>query len=151
MASPPPLPAAGFLRSVTLFRSLPDETLEALAAATVERTYAGGETIIRCGDPGDGLYIVIAGLVQVIAGTDANHDAPVVAVFGPGEAFGELSLLDGKPRSASVLAAWSTRVLFLPRDAFLAHLDRHPETTRALLLVLAARLRETDRRLSQSA
>lgn len=143
----PPTSIVDTLRSVVLFKTLPRETLEALAAATIERSYAAGTTIIRRGEPGDGLYIVVAGLVQVVG--EDEVDGPVLAVLGPGEAFGELSLLDGKPRSASVIAAWSARCFFLSREAFLAHLEQHPDTARALLLVLAARLREMDRRLTQ--
>jgi CRP/FNR family cyclic AMP-dependent transcriptional regulator len=148
MAAAPPASRVDILQSVVLFHALPRETLEALAAATVERAYAGGAMVIRRGEPGDGLYIVVAGLVQVV-GDEDDIDASVLAVLGPGEAFGELALLDGKPRSASVIAAWPARCLFLARDAFLAHLDQHPEAARALLRVLAGRLREMDRRLTQ--
>lgn len=150
MAGPAaPSSPVDFLSTVGLFKALPRAALDDLAKATVERQYAAGTTIIRRGEPGDGLYIVLAGLVQVCGADDGAADEPVLAVFGPGEAFGELSLLDGKMRSASVVASWNARCLFLPRDAFQAHLDQHPDTARALLRVLATRLREMDRRLAQ--
>lgn len=150
MAGPAaPSSPVDFLSTVSLFKTLPREVLEDLASTTIECPYAAGATIIRRGEPGDGLFMVLAGLVQVCATEDATGDERVVAVFGPGEAFGELSLLDGKPRSASVVASWNARCLFLPRDAFQTHLDQHPDTARALLRVLAARLREMDRRMAQ--
>lgn len=147
----PPHSPVEFLSTVPMFKTLQRDVLEALAGATVEHQYSAGATIIRRGDPGDGLYIVVAGLVQVCDVTADGSNGPVVAVFGPGEAFGELSLLDGKPRSASVMAAWDARCLFLPREPFQTHLDEHPRTALSLLQVLAGRMREMDRRLAQYA
>lgn len=142
-----------FLAKVTLFKDLDAAQLAELAADTEERNFGAGSEVIRQGDPGDGLYIVVSGLVQVTGklekGQAREEGEAVLSVLGPGEAFGELSLLDGKPRSATVVASWSTKCLFLSREDFLKRMRRHPQIAFALLPVLCERIREADQRIAQ--
>lgn len=142
-----------FLGKVILFKELDAAQLAELAADTEERSFGAGSEIIRQGDPGDGLYIVVSGLVQVTGkleeGQAREEGEAVLSVLGPGEAFGELSLLDGKPRSATVVASWSTKCLFLSREHFRKRMRQHPQIGFALLPVLCERIREADQRIAQ--
>jgi len=94
------------------------------------------EIVVREGDAGDALYIVIDGVLAVERGEI------VVAQLGPGEAFGELAILDGEPRQATVRAQKPTRLLRLPRDTFDKALAEHPEIGLGLVLGLVKWLRQ---------
>ncbi|MBI3966773.1 MAG: cyclic nucleotide-binding domain-containing protein [Chloroflexi bacterium] len=139
-----------FLTTVPLFKYLDEEQLEEIKELVREETFSAGAEIIRQGEASDGLYVIVSGLVQVTGRLDSHgDDEAVLTVLGPGEAFGELALLDGKPRSATVVASWATRCLHIHRSEFVAQLKRHPEIALGLLTVMAERLREADRRIAQ--
>ncbi len=93
-----PLTRLQLLRPVSIFRGLDKATLFEVARKAVEVSYPAGTTVVRQGDPGDTLCIVTAGTVEVL-----RNEAPVRRL-GPGDYFGEISLIDGEPRSASVVA-----------------------------------------------
>lgn len=124
------------LASVPLFASLAPELMEPILAAGVERLYAVGETIVREGDPGRELYVILQGSVRVERGGRA------LKTFGRGEFFGEVAALDGRVRSASVVAETDVRCLELPRDALRGALAGEPRAAWAMLERLASRLRE---------
>ena len=98
-----------------LFSLLPPAEQERLGAAAQERCYGAGQDVFREGDPGDGLYLVKAGLVQIIApvGQEERH---VICRLGPGEMFGEMAILDNQPRSATACAEVDTARCFIPRE-----------------------------------
>ncbi|HNT78622.1 MAG TPA: ATP-binding protein [Anaerolineae bacterium] len=113
-----------------------------LAELVIEQTFASGDFICREGERGDALYLIWAGRVVVVKGDPA---APtVLAHCGPGEVVGEMALLEGKPRSASVIALEATRLLRISWGSFRTLLDRYPELGTSLLASLSARLRESD-------
>jgi len=119
-----------------LFAGLDGDGMAAVAQAAVEVEFAAGRTIARQGEIGTGLFIVAEGAVRVV------RDGEVIARLGPGEFFGELSVLDGGPRSASVIADAPTICLALATWDAERVLREQPGVALAVLRVLAARLRE---------
>ncbi|HEX5348333.1 MAG TPA: Crp/Fnr family transcriptional regulator [Pseudonocardiaceae bacterium] len=118
-------PLVEVLAEIPLFQVLSEEGISAAARAGLSRIYAPGQIICYQGDPGDHLYAVIEGLVKIVF-TSARGDEMVLNILGPQEIFGELALLDGSPRSASVVALKSTSVFMLPRRQLLELMSVNP-------------------------
>jgi len=132
------------LETCPLFSQLRPEELERLRAAAQEKTFAGDQEIFKEGDRGDGVYVVKSGQVQIsgLVGKDVRH---VFSTVKPNEIFGEMAVLEGKPRSASAAALGSTSVYFIPRDEMLKLLAASPSLALSLLQEISARLREFNR------
>jgi CRP-like cAMP-binding protein len=128
------------LRHVALFRDLPEEELEALAHQVVRRDFARNELIFSQGDRGDGLYVVSQGHIS-ISRQSPHGDEVIIAVYEPGEYFGELALFDEEPRSATATAIDDCSALFLSRPAFRSFLEAHPWAVLACLEVVVYQLR----------
>jgi HEAT repeat protein len=120
-----------FLRKVPLFEALPPQELEPIAAVAQEEDFSEGELLAVRGEPGDTLYVIIDGQVQVV-GADERE----LAVRGPGDFIGEMAVISSKPRAASLLATSDVRVLELHKPAFEAILRERPETALAVMRVL---------------
>ncbi len=135
-----------FLRQVPLFKKLDEAQLAALAALVVQRRFAKGELIILAEAEGDALFVIEQGQVKVGLIHEDGREV-ILSFLGPGEVFGELSLLDGKPRSATVTATAPTSLLMLRRPDFLGLLAGMPQIAVSLLGELAERLRRTDQQL----
>ncbi len=117
----------------------PEELDRLLAPARVERLDKG-RVLFRKGDPGDRLYVVLAGRISI--GTTAGDGKEVVLnVLGRGEVFGEIALLDGKPRTADATAMAESHLLVLDRSDFMPFLESHPEVAARLIAVLCERVR----------
>jgi thiosulfate dehydrogenase [quinone] large subunit len=112
------------LRGVPLLRDLPDEDLAAFASQTELRHFDDGVALMRQGEPADALYIVQAGRTDVVV-TTRDGGEQLLDHIGPGEPAGELGLLTGAPRTATVRAVGSVAALVLPREAFLAAMEGH--------------------------
>jgi hypothetical protein len=125
-------PALGALRSCRFFDRLAGRHAADLAAAARRRQLAAGEALVTAGEPGDAMFVVLAGTLR-LAGDDAGP--PMTA----GSVVGELALVDDAPRAATVVADGATEVLVVERPAFRAALDRWPELGLALLRTLASR------------
>jgi CRP/FNR family transcriptional regulator, cyclic AMP receptor protein len=125
-----------------LFRGLDETGLAAVAAASIEVEFPAERVIARQGEIGTGFFVIAAGSVRVV------RDATVIARLGPGEFFGELSVLDGGPRIAQVVADAPTRCLALASWDFERVLHDEPGVALSVLRVVAGRLREvsTDHR-----
>jgi CRP-like cAMP-binding protein len=119
-----------------LFHGLDAAGLAAVAAAAIEVEFPAERVIARQGEIGTGFFVVVDGAVRVI------RDGAVVARLGPGEFFGELSLLDGGPRVAQVVADGPTRCLALASWDFERVLREEPGVALSVLRVVAGRLRE---------
>ncbi len=128
------------LRSIPLFQVLGDEAILSTVQAGLTRRYATGQIICYQGDPGDRLYVVIDGLAKVVF-TSERGDEMVLNTQGTGEISGELALLDGAPRSASIIAVEPTSVFMLPRARLLDLMRRHPALTDEFLRMLGQRVR----------
>ncbi len=130
------------LRAAPLFAQLPDEDLSRLAAMAQSMTLAPGDLLIREGDPGDALYVVVAGELDVTK-RSGGVEIPLNRV-GPGTIQGEMSAIEGRPRSASVRAVTGVEVLRIPREALLGVFTAAPESAFAILRVVLNRLRSTE-------
>ena len=126
-----------------LFSVFPEELSARLFAHAKPAKLAADQVLFVAGDPGDGCYRVEQGLLKVsmIAPTGAER---ILAIVGPGAIVGELSTIDGLPRSASVSAVRDSQLSFISRAAFAAFAEENPEVYKHLVTLLAARLRDTD-------
>src|SRR5438093_7531159 len=134
--------ASETLRSAPLFAQLPADDLARLAEMAEPMTLAPGDLLIREGDPGDAMYVIVAGQLDVSklsGGVEVQ-----LAREGPGSIQGEMSAIEGRPRSASVRAITQVEVLRIPRDALLAVFAITPEAAFSVLQVVLNRLRSTE-------
>ena len=129
-----------FSRSPLLGRIAPDE-LRSLARAAIKRSFAAGQILFLRGEPGDGVLAIISGRVRVFVEGNNGGDV-VVGTRASGDVLGEMSLLDGMPRSASARAIDDVTALFVSKERWDAWLDDHPGAARAMLEMLAGRVRE---------
>jgi CRP/FNR family cyclic AMP-dependent transcriptional regulator len=131
------------LRASPLFAGLDDAAWAALAPRLRDRTLPRGEALFAEGDPGDALHVVVDGKVKICR-TAPDGRENVVAVLGPGDLLGELSLFDAQPRAASAVAVADTTLATLPDRDFRSWLAEHPAAALVLLEALAVRLRQTN-------
>jgi CRP/FNR family cyclic AMP-dependent transcriptional regulator len=125
-----------------LFAGLPVDALEAFALAMKRRHVARAEAIFLRTDEGSALFAILSGQVRiVIGGTDGREH--VLRMLGPGEMFGEIALLDGRPRSADAIAVTRCRLLLLERRSLLALIASRPALAIGLIGILCERLRDT--------
>lgn len=137
---------AELIARVPLFHQLPGEDLERLAAATRRASFERGEIIVEIGDPGRSLFLVVEGTVQVLY--PARSSDFELARLGPGEFFGEMALLNDKPRSATVRSVEAVEVLVLDKDDFRSIISDSPEVALHLLEALSVRIRNADEQIS---
>jgi CRP/FNR family transcriptional regulator, cyclic AMP receptor protein len=135
-------PNIEFLRKVTLFQDLDDHILKEIAQAAVEQRWEAGHEILRQGDTGVGLFIIRSGKVEIIQEHGGTPEK--MAELGSGSVFGEMSLLDEFPRSATVRAVEPTTCLGITRWHFKGILESHPEIALKLLPVLTKRIRSAE-------
>lgn len=131
------------MRSAPLFRELDDEAAAALRSTMSEVHLERGEVLFHEGDEGDRVYVVISGKIK-LGRTAPDGRENLLALLGPGQMFGELSLFDPGPRSATVTAVTETTLLGLGHTDLLPWLTGRPEVARGLLLQLASRLRRSN-------
>jgi CRP/FNR family cyclic AMP-dependent transcriptional regulator len=129
-----------FLKSIDLFRALPGEELAQIADIAEEMPVSAGDLVFAEGELGDALYIVVEGRVRVHQGDRG------LAEFGERECFGEMSVLDSEPRSASVSALLESLLLKIGREEFRDILSERPEIAVGIMKVLSRRLRESNQR-----
>lgn len=126
------------------FLSEPPETL--LSEFFKEATACNlreGEALFRAGDAGDGCYRIQTGLVKIVVASQQGEER-IISLLGPGAIVGELSMIDGGPRSTSVVAVADCSLSFVSRAKFQKYSEAHPELTSYLVRTLARRLRETN-------
>lgn len=131
------------LAACPLFRGVGAEQLAALAESATEVEFPPRHVIARQGEIGTGFFVIVDGRVNVV------RDAQTLATLGPGEFFGELSVLDGQPRIAQVVATEPTRCLALASWDFERILLEQPALSLAILRGLAARLRSATEQHTQ--
>src|SRR5215470_6633366 len=130
------------LRSHPLFRDLPPGVIEHLGSYMKTRRVARGTSIFAKGDPGTGLMGVLAGAVKVSVASADGKDI-VLNVFREGDIFGEIALLDGRPRTADATAMSDCELIVIERRDFISFLNGNPDVTLKLIEILCARLRRT--------
>ncbi|HWL31016.1 MAG TPA: Crp/Fnr family transcriptional regulator [Xanthobacteraceae bacterium] len=126
-----------------LFSVFPEHLAARLFGSAKPVRLAADETLFLAGDPGDGCYRVESGLLKVSMIAPSGSER-ILAIIGPGAIVGELSTIDGLPRSASVAAVRESELSFISRAAFAAFADQNLEVYKHLVTLLASRLRDTD-------
>jgi CRP/FNR family cyclic AMP-dependent transcriptional regulator len=128
--------------------ALTPEEVGWLQRAGVRRRFAGGTALFQEHQASDRVMLLMAGRVKIASVSEDGRES-VLAFRGPGEVLGELSAIDGQPRSASVLAVEPVEAIVIPAPEFRAFLERTPRATLWLLTRVIARLREADRKRAE--
>ncbi len=126
------------LRSLRLFHACNTKELEQIARLTDEVTVQAGRRIVTEGDTGAEAFVIVDGIAAVVLGEDRISD------LGPGQHFGELALLDGGTRTASVDAVTDMTLLVLSRPAFMGLLDEQPGIARRVMATMATIIRDLE-------
>jgi len=133
------------LQRVPLLSALDSDERLLFARLVQTRSYASRQTVVWEGEGGGTLFIVLSGYLKATT-SGADGSELLLSIMGPGEVFGELSLLDGEPRSASVSTLESAELAFIERDPFMQMVEASPKLAIRLLGVLAQRLRNLSKR-----
>ena len=128
--------AVEILRSVPLFEGMTDRSVETVAGLAREASYPAGAVLTREGDPGDAFIVLTDGAADVTQGDR------LLRTLGPGDFFGEISLIDGRPRTATVTATAPIEALVIDRDGFERLMDDFPTLRLDLVSALTQRLRQ---------
>jgi len=129
----------------SLFAGLAAPELDALTKLLRQSDIKTRAVVCHQGDPGNSLYVVLSGLLKVVTSSEDGHEV-VLSMLGPGMTFGEIALLDGRPRSASVIACQASTIATIDRHGFNQFLANYPETRDKLIVALCGRIRTlTDR------
>jgi len=134
------------LKHVPLFANMSEKNLKRIAKACKVRKFDDGDAIVRQGDDGVGLFIITKGRVKVVKKTADGRELEI-ATHGPGEFFGEFSVIDGAQRTASVIAIEPSECIVVVSWDFRAIMENHPRIALQILPVLTARFRETNAQL----
>ena len=132
-----------FLRNVPIFAELEEKDLLRVVKLGTSQKYKKGNIVVLEQESGAALFVIITGKVKVVR-MDEDGREVILSMFGPGEFFGEMSLLDGLARSASVVATMKSELFMIHRRDFLELLNEFPSVTISLLAELAMRLRKAD-------
>jgi len=132
-----------FLRNVPIFNELSDQELEKIAALGVRKKYKKGSIILLEEETGAALFVIITGKVKIVRMDDDGREV-ILSILGESDFFGEMAILDGLTRSASVVATSKSELFMIHRRDFLRLLNDYPMVAIALLRELTGRLRKAD-------
>lgn len=142
--------ARSLLERGVLFRALDERERHDLASHAQPRTFAANEPIFHVGEPGHSMMGVVVGTVRISLPAPKGREV-ILADLPPGELFGEIALLDGKPRSANAIALTRCELLVLERRDVLPFLEHSPTACVNLMQLLCARIRRSDERMAEIA
>ncbi len=134
---------SGALQRMPLLSVLPPETTALLERRATRRAFRRGQIVFRKGDPGSSMFLIVEGQVKMILPSEGGEEV-LLGVLDAGDFFGDLSIIDGQPRSATIVATEPTETVVIRRDEFLGAIDANPRVAFDLLRILARRLRQTD-------
>jgi CRP-like cAMP-binding protein len=137
---PPTIDRRALLERLAIFSELAPAELDAVVAVTSAKVFAARQVVVREGEPAEMAFAVVYGRLKVVKASGSGHEA-VLAVLRKGEVFGELAILDGGVRSATVIALAPTILLAIDRRKLHALLQKEATVAYKLLLMLARRLR----------
>jgi CRP-like cAMP-binding protein len=126
-----------------LWTGIGKQDFKAIVKIAKQHKFKGGDTIVKKGEEGTGFYLVLDGAVEI------RSDGNTISRLGPGQFFGEMSVVDAQPRSADVVAVEPSRVLFLSAWSFKSLISERPRIAVKMLQEFVRRLRATDRALSE--
>lgn len=128
------------LQKTTIFKNVSDDVLAEVAVKASTRKLVTDEVLMRKGEKGDSLFLIHDGWVKIVT-VDSKGDELIINKCGPGETIGEMALLDGIPRSATVIALSDAEVLELKKDVFEEILKQRPDVSLAIIRSYSERLR----------
>lgn len=131
------------LQQIPLFHKMPSQFLRHLAQVAISRRFRAGEVLCSKGEVGSSLFVLLEGQAMVIGVDDEGREV-LLNFLKPGDFFGELALIDGRPRSANVIALTDGETLLVRKADFLALVERIPNLIWQFMEVIAKRMRETD-------
>jgi len=131
------------LKKVPFFRTLGKDGIDFIVERLKFKAFDADHVICNIGDPGDKMYIIINGKVKVVVPSEAGGEENVIAVLGSGDYFGEMSLLTGEPRSASVITTEASEMFILNKSDFDVIVERFPSVTLSMGKIMSQRLRDT--------
>ena len=126
------------LTQVPLFRGMTESALEAIAGLATETQFADGDDVTREGDEGDAFYVVVDGQLVI------SKNGMTIRSLGPGDFLGEISLIDGRPRTATATAAGPVKALVIRRPEFLELMERYGPVRLGVLMALTDRVRSDE-------
>lgn len=132
-----------FLARVPIFGDCTPQEIAAIAGVAQESTFEPNQIIVTQGAPGQAFYLILSGRVEIL------RDGSSLGAYGPGDFFGEMSLLDHAPRSATIRALETTTCMMLSSWDFRSLLEQHPGIAIKLLEILSRRLRVANERLGR--
>lgn len=135
-------PIIEMLQNTPLWSGLSDQDLKLIVKLSKERDFESGQTIVSKGEGGIGFYLILTGAVEV------RSNGNLLSKLGPGQFFGEMSVLDNQPRSADVVAVEPSRVLILSAWSFKTLISDNPKIALKMLQEFVRRLRNTTKSLS---
>lgn len=135
-----------FLRRVPLFYGLNESQLDLLSTGSTRRSYAKGRTLVAEGEPSQSLFVLLSGRAKVQR-SDSEGKEVIIAVIGPGEFIGEMSLIDDEPRSASVITLETCEFLSIRKESFRQILMQSTDVCMGVMKGLVKRLRLADRKI----
>lgn len=139
-----------FLQEVPIFADLTEAELDQLAAIVRERSFDKGHAIFYADDLGTSFYVIAKGAVKIVVLADDGREH-ILGVLKERDFFGEMSLIDGEPRSASAVALETAHVLSISREDFLDVLRGRPDMALKIMITICRRLRRADRRVESLA
>ncbi|MBS4099174.1 MAG: Crp/Fnr family transcriptional regulator [Sulfuricella sp.] len=134
------------LRNVPLFAGLENEEIDKLAAVATVRTFAKHAVVIREGEHADSIYLINSGKVKVLIGDSEGHEV-ILSILGPGDYFGEMSLIDSQPRSATVVSMEPVHFAVITKSDFDRCLAHNPRIVTHIMVELAKRLRSANSKI----
>ena len=144
------LTAPTILGRTRLFRGLPPATIQQISALSIQRSYSIGAIVFSQADPGDALYGVVTGNIRISVSSPSGREV-FLNIMEPGDTFGEIALLDGRPRSATASAAAPSELILITRNHFLELLKREPALVNHVVQLLCERIRWTSGLAEESA
>jgi CRP/FNR family transcriptional regulator, cyclic AMP receptor protein len=144
------LTAQTILERTRLFRGLHSATIQHISALSIRRSYSRGAIVFSQAGPGDALYGVVTGKIRISASSRDGREM-FLNIMEPGDAFGEIALLDGRQRTATASAISPSELIIITRDHFLGLLEREPKLVSHLIQLLCERIRWTSGLAEESA
>jgi len=134
------------LKAVPFFTQLNDRELDVVRSVATEKSYPKNAVVLTEGEMGDSLYMIQSGKVKVFIGDEDGREI-ILKILGPGDFFGEMSMIDKQPRSASVTTIEASTFLVLAHSAFERCVEQAPRIGNMVMQCLAQRVREADRKI----
>ncbi len=134
------------LKRLPIFKNLGQAELTSLAERAIRKRFPKDSIIVQEDDVGDSLMVILTGRVKVVLNSEEGKEI-ILSILKDGDFFGEMSLLDGEPRSATVIAMEDSTFLVIQRNDFLYQIEKNPSIAKAILSEMSQRMRRADERI----